>query len=71
MKTRKKEVFIILSAITLLVISCIPFSSFAQQFRRVFVKMNNSSEKPHEIVYRKGHLLRIKDFEGKEDRLGR
>lgn len=49
-----------------LVISCGPLLSFAQKVQAK-INMKSSSEKPNEIVYRKGNLLRIKDFEGSEE----
>lgn len=48
------------------VFSCGPFLCLAQKVQ-ANINMKSSSEKPNEIVYRKGHLLRIKDFEGSEE----
>jgi hypothetical protein len=43
------------------------FGSYAQKVQAK-VAMNSSSDKVGQIVYRKGQLLRIKDFEGSEEK---
>lgn len=47
-------------------VSC-SFGSYAQKVQAK-VTMNSSSDKAGQIVYRKGQLLRIKDFEGSEEK---
>ena len=43
------------------------FGSYAQKVQAT-VTMKSSSDKSGQIVYRKGQLLRIKDFEGSEEK---